>query len=108
MPVSLPLDAGRHSLTALAAPVDEGMCTAMTPAPTRILATREVPSTVSCRRHGMHDCHETFNDAELAVHDLEEGANNSSSFRAPTGKYSMPDLPPELPVMLPVGSQDHP
>ena len=51
MPVSLSLDAGRYSLTALATPVDEGICTAMTPAPTRILATREGTSTVSRRCH---------------------------------------------------------
>merc|ERR1719230_1048504 len=49
MPVSLPLSAGRHLPTALAAPVEDGMmfCDAQRP-PRQSLPPREGPSTVSC------------------------------------------------------------
>merc|ERR1719159_1825693 len=49
MPVSLPLTAGKHLPTALAAPVDEGMmfCEAQRP-PRQSLPPRLGPSTVSC------------------------------------------------------------
>merc|ERR550514_2262829 len=49
MPVSLPLTAGRHFPTALAAPVEDGMmfCEAQRP-PRQSLPPRDGPSTVSC------------------------------------------------------------
>merc|ERR1712187_589783 len=49
MPVSLPLTAGKHLPTALAAPVEEGIifCEAQRP-PRQSLPPREGPSTVNC------------------------------------------------------------